>query len=446
MNKTVGDKVFMNIETIILPEQVRICMDRLNQSGFSAFLVGGCVRDYLLSRETNDIDIATNANPAEVKRVFAEYKTIETGLKHGTVTVIIHSMPIEITTFRTQKEARGKLAGDLAKRDFTINALAYHTGTGIIDYCAGTADLRNKVIRCVGNPEERFGEDGLRILRALRFASVLNFEIEKQTETALFAQKELLKRVAKERIAVEMVRLLCGKNARRIIIEYIEVLGVFMPDLLAMKGFEQNNDYHIYDVLTHSAFTVAYLPPIPHLRLAGLLHDIGKPHTYHKDALGIGHFYGHQELSSQMAKRILEDLKFSSFTVERVYTLIKYHDMQIEPKKKQIKRWLNRLSPEVLVELLIHKKADMLAQNPKYSDRLQTLQEINDMVQTILSEQSCYTLKTLKLNGNDLIELGFKPGQEIGKVLNHLLTLVMDDEIANDHGTLVQYVQEHVQK
>ncbi|MCL2337578.1 MAG: HD domain-containing protein [Firmicutes bacterium] len=430
----------MSSENFKLPPAVKICVAQLNQNRFEAFLVGGCVRDYLLRQEAKDIDVATDASPAEVIRIFNEYKTIATGLKHGTVTVIIHATPIEITTYRTGKEPMSNLAADLAKRDFTINALAYHEQTGVIDYHHGIEDLKNGIIRCVGNPKDRFTEDGLRILRAMRFASVLGFEIEAQTQAAMFAQKNLLAHVAKERIAAELLRLLCGEKARQIITEYVDILGVFIPDLLAMKGFKQNNIHHVYDVLTHTAVAVSNLPPIPRLRLAGLLHDIGKPQTYHPDENGTGHFYGHQELSSRMAQKILRELKLDSFTIERVSILIKYHDFSLDPKRKQIKRWLNKLSPEVFQELLILKRADILAQNPEFIDRLKVLQEIENLTQVILAEQSCFTLKNLNINGHDLIKLGVKPGKQVGVILNQLLEMVIDEQIENDSDSLTQCV------
>lgn len=465
---------------ITLPEQVTACITKLNNHGFEAYLVGGCVRDYLLDLSPKDIDIATNAQPTEVIRVFAGFRVIETGLKHGTVTVVIDAMPIEITSYRGDAAANtdhtphtedadtlglknpvnlttpkgtvpnaftthsacktpSDLQADLAKRDFTMNALAYSDRTGLIDYHNGLADLRHQIIRCVGRPEERFAEDGLRIMRGLRFAAVFGFRLEPRTRTAIFKQKLLLKHQAKERLAAELSKLLCGSYAQETILAHTEVLGVILPELLDLVQFRQNNPYHVYDVLHHTAATVAGLPQIPHLRLAGLLHDIAKPQCYSQDIHGSGHFYGHPDAGEKIARRILQDLKYDTFTIDRVCTLVKYHDLPLEASQKHVKRWLNKLSPAGFQDLLTLKKADILAQTPAYYDRLNALREMEEITARLLAKGGVFSLKSLQINGHDLLALGIPQGKTIGTILNRLLTLVIEEQIENEFSVLQHY-------
>ena len=286
---------------IHLPCEVKLAIAKLTEKGFEAYIVGGCVRDSLMKCTPKDYDITTSANPEEVKNVFKEYRVVETGLKHGTVTVIVRGMPLEITTFRIDSEYLDhrhpknvtftkSLKEDTARRDFTMNALAYNDEKGLCDFYGGKVDIENKIIRCVGDANKRFNEDALRIMRALRFSSVLGFDIEENTKNAMFNNKHLLKNISSERLAGELVKLLCGANVKKILLEYIDIIGVFIPELLPMKGFEQHNRHHIYDVWTHTAVAIENIDASPVLRLAALFHDAGKPDCFFMKN-GEGHFY-----------------------------------------------------------------------------------------------------------------------------------------------------------
>lgn len=344
-----------------LPKEVEIALKLLKKSGFEAYLVGGCVRDSILDIVQKDFDITTDAEPNQILKVFQEYRVIETGLKHGTVTVLLYSVPLEITTYREdgnysdnrrpdQVNFIKSLKEDLARRDFTMNAIAYNPETGLADYFGGVEDIQRRVIRAVGEPDKRFREDSLRILRGLRFASVYGFKIEPETAQAMLDLKGLLKNISAERIAVELLKTLSGINMKAVMNEFHEVYGVIIPELLSMVGFEQQSKYHIYDVYLHSIMVTQSIVNKPYFKLAALLHDIGKTIAFSTDAEGTGHFYGHAEESVRIADSILTRLKFDNFTKERVLALIQYHDTQIQTNDKSVKRWLNRLSPEVFFD------------------------------------------------------------------------------------------------
>jgi tRNA nucleotidyltransferase (CCA-adding enzyme) len=440
---------------ISLPEPVNIAVGLLENAGYEAFIVGGCVRDFLLGKDPKDIDITTNAVPKIVQQLFKDFKVIETGLQHGTVTIIIRSFPMEITTYRIDGEYSDNrrpdqvsfdstLEQDLSRRDFTINALAYNNKTGVVDFHSGVNDLNDHLIRCVGNPSKRFDEDALRILRGLRFASVLGFHIDESTASAMFNQKELMRSISHERIAMEFIKLLCGINVKQILMEYADVLGFIIPELLPMKGFNQNTPYHIYDVLLHTAVALENIPPNPHLRLAVFFHDIGKPLTYSVGEDGIGHFYGHGVESERIALDVLTRLKFDNFTKERVCALVKYHDVPFEANRHSVRKWLNRLSPEVLDELILLKRADNFAQSPGVFSRQQTYDQIEALRNQILEERACFSLKDLKINGNDLKTAGISEGKEIGEILRHLLDMVMKEDVENERGKLLDYVKSHL--
>lgn len=436
----------------ILPKQVSTALTVLTKGGFSAFLIGGCVRDFLLGFAPKDFDITTNAKPKEILSLFSDYKTIETGLQHGTVTVLIEHLPIEITTYRidgVSKDHRhpdcvqfsSSLQEDLARRDFTINAIAYSPEEGIIDLYDGQKDLQNGIIRCIGNAQTRFSEDALRILRALRFASVLGFSIEIKTSNALFSQKSLLNEISMERIAAEFLKLLCGKNIQEILFSYVEILGVILPEILPMKGFLQHNPHHKYDVWTHTAIAVDACAPLPHLRLAALLHDIGKPFCYSTDANGIGHFYGHAKRSTELACSILTRLRLDNQLKSRVLSLIKYHDTPIPLEEKYIKRWLLRLGAEQFFDLLALQRADNLAQSEAYFYRQKTFEEISSCAKQLLQKNACFSLKNLHLSGHDLLSLGIAQGPEIGKLLLLALNAVIDEEVPNEKQALLAFVE-----
>ncbi|MGV8906937.1 MAG: CCA tRNA nucleotidyltransferase [Acetobacterium sp.] len=436
-----------------LPDSVKKVIEKLALCGFCGYLVGGCVRDYLLGKEPIDFDMTTDATPTEIKNCFKEDRVIDTGIAHGTVTVILEGFAIEITTHRIETTYSDKrhpdavlftknIEDDLARRDFTINAMAYHPEQGFIDLFGGKKDIKDRVIRCVGNPRRRFNEDALRILRALRFASVLGFELEENTRMAIFEDRESLKDISAERIATEIAKLLCGENVKNVLIDAVEILGVMIPELLPMEGFNQNNHHHCYDVLAHTAVALENIQPIPHLRWAVLFHDIGKPETYHLDNLGIGHFYGHSKVSEKIARFRMNALRIDKNTISQVCTLVKYHDCQVELSKKSVKRWLNRLSEPLFLDLLALKKADTLAKAPGKIERLKNLEIIQRLLAEIIAGNECFSRKDLRVNGNDLIAMGIKDGQAIGRILELLLDMVIDEALENNREILLEKAKE----
>ena len=442
----------INRKMIKIPNEVTEALSLLQSSGYQAYIIGGCVRDSLLGKKPKDYDITTSAEPDETKAVFKNYRVIETGIQHGTVTVLINGNPLEITTFRIDSEYSDNrrpdsvtftksLIEDTKRRDFTMNAIAADENSSIIDNHGGCADIKARIIRCVGDPDKRFGEDALRILRAIRFSSVLGFDIEANTKAAIFRNKELLKNISSERIASEFVKLLCGENARQIVLEYIDVIGVFIPEALPMKGFDQHNFHHCYDVLTHTAVAIENAPPESILRLAAFFHDIGKPSTFSmKD--GIGHFYGHAPVSAKIAENVLSRLKFDNRTKDTVVKLVKLHDGQIAKTEASVKRCLNKNSPEIFFMLLELKRADNLAQAPEYHERVNELKELRLIAEDILNRKECFSLKQLAVSGGDLMAIGYNPGKALGACLNNMLERVMSGELKNEKSALLQYAKE----
>ena len=438
--------------TIPLPAGVARALSMMENAGYEAFIVGGCVRDALMGIPPKDYDITTSALPEETKAVFREYRVIETGIQHGTVTVMMEGMPLEITTYRTEGTYSDNrhpdsvsfttsLREDVARRDFTMNAIAYSPTRGLIDHFGGEADIRAGIIRCVGDPDTRFREDALRMMRGIRFASVLGFRMEDDTAAAIRGNKERIPSVSAERIRVELTKLLCGVNVKNVLMDWWDVLGVVIPEILPMHNFDQKTPYHIYDVWEHTAVAVSETPPVTHLRLSAFLHDIGKPSSFFTDEKGTGHFYGHPAVSAEMAEKILARLKYDNVTRYRVITLVKEHDRIIEPTETAVKRALSRLTPEVFFNLLAIKRADNLAQSPNYRDRLETYDTIEAMAQDILEKNECISVAALAVNGSDLIALGMKPGKEIGEMLSHLLEQVIRGKLENEQEELLSYVK-----
>ena len=333
----------------------------LYRAGYEAYVVGGCVRDAIMQNEINDFDITTSATPDEMKVVFKDERTFDTGIKHGTITLYYNRENVEITTYRVDGEYDDnrhpksveftkRLENDLKRRDFTMNAIVYNDKEGFIDMFSGIEDIKNKVIRAIGDPKKRFEEDALRILRAIRFSSVLGFTIEESTKRAMIECKSLLHNVSGERIAVEINKFLLGKNVKNAILENYEILGEIIPEIYKMQGFDQQTRWHIYDVLTHTAGAVENIPPVVHLRLAAFLHDTGKVHTFTVDEKGAGHFYGHNEKSAEIAHSYLTKYKYDNFTKDRVTRLVKVHDTPIEEDRIVIKRRLNRMGNECFLD------------------------------------------------------------------------------------------------
>ncbi|MBQ7124033.1 MAG: HD domain-containing protein [Oscillospiraceae bacterium] len=424
----------------------------LESAGFEAYAVGGCVRDSLLGKVPTDYDVTSSAAPDEMKAVFKNEHVIETGIKHGTLTVLINKNPIEITTFRVDKEyldnrhpskvefARS-LKEDLARRDFTVNALAYSQKTGIIDLFGGAFDLEKGIIRCVGDSEKRFDEDALRIMRGLRFASVLGFEIEEKTSAAIKEKRELLKNVSAERLSSELIKLLCGKNAAKILLEYSDVLSVFIPELSALKGFEQHHFRHDKDVLGHTAAVIDNIPPKPVLRLAAFFHDIAKPDSFSIDESKTGHFYGHAPLGAEKAEAILSRLRFDNETKKAVCELIRHHEDRFEPSPKAIKRVLGKIGPSLYDDLLTLMYADDLGKKPEYQNPKSFYDEYRLIAKKIVEEGECFSLKKLAVGGSDLISLGISPGPEMGRILNALLEKVINGELSNEKEKLIEEIK-----
>ena len=439
-----------------LPQQIKTVLSILRENGGSGYIVGGCVRDMLMGKTPNDYDVTTDLTPDKVISAFSGYKVIPTGIKHGTVTVHIDHFPVEITTFRTDgaySDGRhpdsvrfvGDIKDDLSRRDFTVNAMARGEDGTLIDPFGGEGDLRSGIIRAVGDPSTRFREDALRILRAVRFASKLGFSIEDKTAEAMFERRELLGGIASERICAELLGILGGKNVRRAMTEYCFVWDFIIPEIPAMKGFEQRSKWHLYDVLEHTLRAVENMPEKPgYLRLAALLHDVGKPSVYFFGADGYGHFKGHVEAGFTMSEDILRRLKTDNFSRERVLTLIKYHDTEIENDDKTVRRWLGKLGAEAFYELMLLKTADRRAQNPEYAEDPKIFTEIAERARKLNEEKVCTDLSGLKISGCDIMALGVKPGRRVGVILNELLSRVIDGQLENTPEALKKAAEEQI--
>lgn len=447
---------------IDIPSEVKLITHILNQCGYEAYVVGGCVRDSLLGIEPHDWDICTNATPEKVCDIFTHggFHVIETGLQHGTVTVNLGVRgQYEITTFRVDGEYSdnrrpdlvefvGDVIEDLGRRDFTINAMVYNDRYGLVDPWNGSLDIHVGLIRCVRNPDDRFREDALRIMRALRFASTYGFRIEEKTAAAIHRNKDLLKNISAERIQSELTKMLCGPGVLDILLEYSDVMAVIIPELEPCIGFDQNNPYHIYDIYDHIAHAVAFHKGIDNsINMALLLHDIGKPHCYTEDHNG-GHFYGHGAISHKMAKDILERLRFDNKTKEEVLTLVLYHDAIIHPDTKSVKRWMNRIGPEMLDKLIFVRIADVMAQSKiNQESRRDKALGVKLIAKDILAKQQCFSLKDLAINGYVVIEhLGVPSGPKVGEILNYLLNKVLEDEIENNTDALIEEARRYLER
>lgn len=434
-----------------IDERAQVALDILEQNGYEAYVVGGCVRDSLMGHPPHDWDICTAALPQQVAACFGAYPIIETGLIHGTVTVVLQGLPLEITTYRQDGEYTDNrhpasvafvrsLKEDLARRDFTINAMAYNPKTGLQDYWGGAADVQNGVVRAVGQPGKRLQEDGLRILRALRFASRLGFCIEPQLQNTIHQKRQLLCNIAAERINTELCGILTSKGVLPVLLEYPDVLQVFIPEIGPMVGFVQNNPHHIYTVWQHTAVAVQNAPSQAVLRLAMLLHDIGKPLTYTEDEKGVGHFYGHSKASQRLATQIVKRLKFDNDTIKAVTELVKWHDLPLEPAR--VRKWMSKLGQQRFAQLLEVKRADVLAQAPAHQQkRLLELHQLEEEMHRVTRQNLCISIKDLAINGNDLMELGLAPGPLYKQILNELLQLVVEEKLPNQKAELLQHAK-----
>ena len=437
-----------------IPAGARHILETLTGAGYEACLVGGCVRDLLRGAEPHDWDICTSARPEETEACFAGRQIVETGLKHGTVTVLEEDGPYEVTTYRAEgpySDSRrpdyvrfvSDLEADLARRDFTMNAIAMGPDGRLRDPFGGAEDIRSGLIRCVGQPARRFREDGLRIMRALRFGAVLGYELEENTARAIHEERAVLSHVAAERINVELCQLLLGNRIGAILRRYPDVLCQFWRPLEPLVTLEQNTPWHCWGGWEHTVRAVEAAPADLILRLTMLLHDIGKPSCKSTDEKGIDHFYGHPAAGAQLASQMLRALKFDNRTREQVVTLVEHHDVRIPCLERSVRRWLGRLGPETFFRLLEVKRADGMGQAyEKVKDRLAELEELRAMAEEVIAQGRCFSLKDLEVNGRDILAAGVPAGPQVGRVLNGLLERVLSGELPNERDILLASIQE----
>ncbi len=436
-----------------IPKTVQNVLETLEAAGHEAWCVGGCVRDSLLGRVPGDWDITTNALPGEVLEVFGG-RALPTGLKHGTVTVKSEGESVEVTTYRVdgvyldhrRPESVAftrSIDEDLARRDFTVNAMAVNLRGELRDPFGGREDLKYGDLRCVGDPDRRFQEDALRILRGMRFAAVLGLDEDDATKHAIDRNRELLRDIAPERIQVELLKLLCGPYAKQALDNHPQVIGVFWPEVLPMLHFDQRNIHHCYDVWEHSTVALANTPPNPALRCAALLHDVGKPNSFTLDENGVGHFYGHASISCRLTDAMLQRLKFSTALREQILRLVEWHDRLIYPTAKGLRRALRLLGEKDLRLLLDLKRADNLAQASAFRGRQEEISHAERILGQLLEEDACFSLKHLAVRGSDLLTLGLS-GPAVGAMLNRLLDQVVDGDLPNERDALLRYAGDHL--
>lgn len=437
---------------IQLPEKVNTIIQTLQEHGYEAYAVGGCVRDSLLGREPGDWDITTSASPDETKKLFA--RTVDTGIEHGTVTVLLGKEGFEVTTYRidgkyedsrhpTEVIFTRNLREDLLRRDFTINAMAYNDTEGIVDIFGGMDDLKRKIIRCVGNARERFGEDALRIMRGVRFAAQLGFSLEKETKEAMAELAPTLEKISAERIQTELVKLLVSNSPELIREAYhLGITAVILPEFDEMMQTGQETKYHRYDVGEHTVQAVCNVPPEKVLRLTMLLHDVAKPEMKTVDADGTAHFKGHDIRGEQKAKEILRRLKFDNDTIHKVTKLVRWHDYRMPAEKKNVRKAMSKISEELFPMYLLVKRADILAHSMyRREEELENLSGLQKCYEEIVADHECVSLKQLAVTGTDLIGIGMKPGKQIGEVLNELLRIVLEYPEFNNKEHLLRFVQ-----
>lgn len=434
---------------IKLSDSVKVIISQINKFGFEAFAVGGCVRDSLLGLTPHDWDVCTNAKPDEIKKCFEGFKVFDTGIKHGTVSVVYDNSVFEVTTYRIDGEYldnrhpqsvefTSNINQDLARRDFTVNAMAYNDESGIIDPFDGITDLKNKIISCVGNPDKRFNEDALRILRGLRFASVYDFKIEKATSDSIKTNAHLLSGIASERINSELNKLLCGIGAENILNEYRDVFAVFIPEITLMFDYDQHSKHHSRDLWHHTTYALKTVQNNPLLRVTMLLHDIGKPNVRTTDDKGYCHFKNHQNVSVKIADKILHRLRYPTDFIGDCLVLIKYHDVRFCGSKNQLKRIMNKIGVDNTRLLFDVQFADISAQsNYQQEQKLINIDIARRQLEEILQENECFSLKQLAINGDDIKRLGISEGRQIGNILNYLMDKVIDNELENDKNILL---------
>ncbi len=436
---------------IKIPENVEKIINTLEAAGFEAYAVGGCVRDSILGRIPNDWDITTSAKPEETKTLFK--KTFDTGLQHGTVSVLIDKEIFEVTTYRIDGEyldARhpesvtftDRLSEDLLRRDFTINAMAYNPKRGIVDLYGGRDDLKRGVIKCVGNPEDRFNEDALRMLRAVRFAAQLGYSIDEETMEAIRKLAPNLSKISAERIQVELVKTLVSDHPERLKTACeLGVTAVILPEFDKMMATSQNNPHHKYSVGGHTMAVIENVRNDKVLRLAALLHDVGKPDTKTTDSKGIDHFRNHPVVGEKIAKDVLRRLRVDNDTISRVCRLVEFHDWTIDANPKHIRRYMNKIGEDCFPLIFELNLADTLGQSEYERDKkLQLIDNLKAAYEEVIQKGECVSLKTLAVTGKDLIDAGMKPGPELGETLNRLLTIVIDNPELNTKDELLKRI------
>lgn len=440
-----------------IPPKVERIINVLETHGFEAYAVGGCVRDSILNRVPDDWDITTSAQPEEVKKLF--YHTVDTGILHGTVTVMLGRDGFEVTTYRLDgkyedgrhpKEVTytASLKEDLKRRDFTINAMAYNPSEGLVDLFGGMEDLQRKVIRCVGNPEERFREDALRILRAVRFSAQLGFDILPETRRALRALAPNLRLISAERIQTELVKILVSPHPEYLKIAWEEkITKEILPEFDVLMETPQNTPHHCMSAGEHTLKSMEEIPPLKALRLTMLLHDMGKGVCRTTDENGRDHFKGHGKFSEEIARDILKRLKFDNDTLYRVCRLVKWHDYRPEPTSKAVRKAVNKIGPDLFEDYLLVQKADALAQSEyKQEEKLLRIREVEGLFREIQREKQCVSLEELAVSGKDLIALGMKPGREMGILLHELLEMVLEEPAKNEKEFLKEQVKKRLKE
>lgn len=440
---------------IALPKKVTLIIENLQMHGYEAYAVGGCVRDSILAKRPEDWDITTSAKPEEIKKLFR--RTIDTGIEHGTVTVMMGKDSFEVTTYRidgSYEDSRhpkevvftNRLEEDLRRRDFTINAMAYNDDMRLVDVFGGMKDLNHHLIRCVGNPKERFSEDALRILRAVRFSAQLKFPIEPETAEAIRELAPTLEKISAERIQAELVKLLISPHPEMIRDAYeLGITKVILPEWDAMEGVEQKTPHHRYDVAQHTVHALKNVKRDKILRLTMLFHDMGKPYMKTTDEKGRDHFKGHALISEEIARTVMRRLKFDNETIKKVTRLVCYHDYRIEATPANVRRAMNRIGVDLFPYYLAVRMADVKAQSPyKRREKVENIIAMREMYQEILIKEECVTLRDLAVTGKDLMAIGMKPGRELGAMLNELLEWVLEDPECNKKDLLCDYVRERL--
>lgn len=439
---------------ISCPNYILKAIETIEKSGYTAYAVGGCVRDSVMNRTPNDWDMTTDAEPNITQKIFSDFHTIPTGIKHGTVTVIIDSHPVEITTMRVDgkySDSRhpeavsftSRIEEDLARRDFTVNAMAYNPKIGLVDPFNGIDDIKNQTIRCVGNPEARFHEDALRILRAVRFASVLDFDIENETANSLLKNRILLKNISSERIRVELIKLLCGNNVEKILTDFKELIFEIIPELKATDGFLQHTPYHIYDVWTHTVKVVSSIEPASDFRIAALLHDVEKPSMFTLDGNGIGHFKGHPQKGAETAEVVLRRLRFSNAEIKRITSIIRLHDERPNGDRFHLARLCADYGINCIEDTLKLVEAEAYGKNPKMLERdIDSVKFAKQQLAEMHKNNTCLSLAELDINGNDIMAIGIER-TKIKESLQFLLYEVVYERVENKKSELVKHILMH---